>query len=182
MEIVQEVLRPAFQRRLDAYIEEQYIPEGTQEKKVKIVKGGLPPIVGAIRSVLPGHLTTEDIRELLEEKEDTFSERLLALIRGKHLKASDVYRKAGLTKALFSKIRHDVDYKPSKDTVLCLIFALALTADEADDLLRRAGYSFSPSQVRDIIIQYFVKEGILDIDALDEVLFDRHLKTLHKDE
>ena len=179
MEIVQEVLRPAFQRRLDAYIEEQYVPEGTQEKKVKIVKGGLPPIVG---NVLAWYLPTEGIRELLEEKEDTFSERLLALIRGKHLKASDVYRKAGLTKALFSKIRHDVDYKPSKDTVLCLIFALALTEDEADDLLRRAGYSFSPSQVRDIIIQYFVKEGILDIDALDEVLFDRHLKTLHKDE
>ena len=179
MEIVQEVLRPAFQRRLDAYIEEQYVPEGTQEKKVKIVKGGLPPIVG---NVLAWYLPTEGIRELLEEKEDTFSERLLALIRGKHLKASDVYRKAGLTKALFSKIRHDVDYKPSQDTVLCLIFALALTEDEADDLLRRAGYSFSPSQVRDIIIQYFVKEGILDIDALDEVLFDRHLKTLHKDE
>ena len=179
MEIVQEVLRPAFQRRLDAYIEEQYVPEGTQEKKVKIVKGGLPPIVG---TVLAWHPITEGIRELLEEKEDTFSERLLALIRGKHLRASDVYRKAGLTKALFSKIRHDVDYKPSKDTVLCLIFALALTEDEADDLLRRAGYSFSPSQVRDIIIQYFVKEGILDIDALDEVLFDRHLKTLHKDE
>lgn len=139
-----KVLRPAFQRRLDAYIEEQYVPEGTQEKKVKIVKGGLPPIVGTIRSVLPGHLTTEDIRELLEEKEDTFSERLLALIGGKHLKASDVYRKAGLTKALFSKIRHDVDYKPSKDTVLCLIFALALSEDEADDLMRRAGYSFPP--------------------------------------
>ena len=177
MEIVQEVLHPAFQRRLDAYIEEQYVPEGTQEKKVKIVKGGFLPIVG-----VACYLPTEGIRELLEEKEDTFSERLLALIRGKHLKASDVYRKAGLTKALFSKIRHDVDYKPSKDTVLCLIFALALTEDEADDLLRRAGYSFSPSQVRDIIIQYFVKEGILDIDALDEVLFDRHLKTLHKDE
>lgn len=180
MEIVQEVLRPAFQRRLDAYIEEQYVPEGTQEKKVKIVKGGLPPIVGA--AVLAWHPPTEVIRELLEEKEDTFSERLIALIRGKHLKASDVYRKAGLTKALFSKIRHDVDYKPSKDTVLCIIFALELTEDEADDLLRRAGYSFSPSQVRDIIIQYFVKEGILDIDAVDEVLFDRHLKTLHKDE
>ena len=179
MEIVQEVLRPAFQRRLDAYIEEQYVPEGTQEKKVKIVKGGLPPIVG---TVLAWHPITEGIRELLEEKEDTFSERLLALIRGKHLRASDVYRKAGLTKALFSKIRHDVDYKPSKDTVLCIIFALELTEDEADDLLRRAGYSFSPSQVRDIIIQYFVKEGILDIDAVDEVLFDRHLKTLHKDE
>ena len=182
MEIVQDVLRQAFQRRLDAYIAEQYVPEGTQEKKVKIVKGGLPPIVGAIGGVLAWHPPTEVIRELLEEKEDTFSERLLALIRGKHLKASDVYRKAGLTKALFSKIRHDVDYKPSKDTVLCLIFALALTADEADDLLRRAGYSFAPSQVSDIIIQYFVKEGILDIDALDEVLFDRHLKTLHKDE
>lgn len=178
MEIVQEVLRPAFQRRLDAYIEEQYVPEGTQ----KIVKGGLPSIVGAIGGGLLAYFPTENLRELLEEKEDTFSERLLALIRGKHLKASDVYRKAGLTKALFSKIRHDVDYKPSKDTVLCLIFALALTEDEADDLLRRAGYSFSPSQVRDIIIQYFVKEGILDIDALDEVLFDRHLKTLHKDE
>ena len=179
MEIVQEVLRPAFQRRLDAYIEEQYVPEGTQKEKAKIVKGGLPPIVGA---ALAWHFTTKDIRELLEEKEDTFSERLLALIRGKHLRASDVYRKAGLTKALFSKIRHDVDYKPSKDTVLCIIFALELTEDEADDLLRRAGYSFSPSQVRDIIIQYFVKEGILDIDAVDEVLFDRHLKTLHKDE
>lgn len=178
MELAQKVLRPAFQQRLDAYIEEHYVPEDQQGDLIERAPDSKPwSFFSGVAVIVP-----KGLGQILAEKEDTFSERLLALIKEKHLKASDVYTKAGLTKALFSKIRHNMDYKPSKDTVLCLIFALSLSEDEADDLLRRAGYSFSPSQVRDIIIQYFIKEGILDIYAVDEVLLDRHLKTLHKDE
>lgn len=178
MEIVQKVMRPAFQKRLDAYIEEHYVPENQQGDLIERAPDSKPCFsFSGVAVIVP-----KGLGQILTEKEDTFSERLLALIKEKHLKASDVYTKAGLTKALFSKIRHNMDYKPSKDTVFCLIFALSLSEEEADDLLRRAGYSFSLSQVRDIIIQYFIKEGILDIYAVDEVLLDRHLKTLHKDE
>ena len=63
------------------------------------------------------------------------------------------------------------DYKPSKDTAIALAFALRLSLDEANDLLSRAGYTFSHSNKRDIIIEYFFREGIFNLMDVNEVLY-----------
>ena len=74
--------------------------------------------------IMPGYILKE-----------TFSEQVVELLRKKHIKASDMYHKAGLTKAHFSKIKNTKDYQPSKATALALALAMKLTADEAEDLL-----------------------------------------------
>lgn len=83
-----------------------------------------------------------------------------------------VYNAAGIDRRHFSKIITGEDYKPEKDTCLALALALRLTLPEATDLLQKAGYAFSRSSRRDIIIEYFFKRKIYDKFALNEVLAD----------
>lgn len=45
---------------------------------------------------------------------------------------------------------------PSKRTAIALAIALELTLDETDDLLQRAGFTLSHSQIFDVIIEYFI--------------------------
>ena len=89
-----------------------------------------------------------------------------------------MYHKAGLTKAHFSKIKNTKDYQPSKATALALALAMKLTADEAEDLLERAGYTFSPSQLRDLVVKFFIEEGIYDVDEVNIQLHERGLPPL----
>ena len=94
--------------------------------------------------------------------EDTFASQLLKLIHAKGKTEAAVYRKARIDRRLFSKIRTNKDYTPSKATILALIIALELDAEEAQDLLGRAGYNFSKSQKGDVIVHFFIGKRIYD--------------------
>ena len=117
--------------------------------------------------IMPGYILKE-----------TFSEQVVELLRKKHIKASDMYHKAGLTKAHFSKIKNTKDYQPSKATALAIILAMQLKLSEAEDLLDRAGYTFSPSQLRDLVVKFFIEEGIYDVDEVNIQLHERDLPPL----
>ena len=85
-----------------------------------------------------------------------------------------------MDRKLFSKIVSNRNYKPSKDTAIALILALRLNLDEANDMLARAGYVFSHSSKRDIIIEYFIREKIYNIDDINEVLYKLDQKVIGK--
>jgi len=103
---------------------------------------------------------------------ETFSEMLFRHIDQSGLTDPEVYRRANMDRRLFSKIRSNPEYQPSKNTALALAVALKLNLDQTTDLLRRAGYALSPSSMFDLIVEYFIREQLFDIFEINAVLFD----------
>jgi len=111
------------------------------------------------------------LEDLVGNLDEPFSATLLRLIDAKGKNDVDVYKKANLDRRLFSKIRSNKGYMPSKRTVLALAIGLELSLEETNDLLKRAGFALSQSQVGDVIVEYFILHGKYNIMEINEVLF-----------
>ena len=112
-----------------------------------------------------------DWDELLDDIDAGFSETLLMLIDRTGKKDSEIYRKANVDRKLFSKIRNNPDYKPSKSTALSFAIALELDLEETQDFIARAGYTLSRSSKFDVIVEYFILHENYNIHELNAVLF-----------
>ena len=109
--------------------------------------------------------------DLLARLDTGFSETLLKLIDRSGKKDAEVYKKANVDCKLFSKIRNNPDYKPSKPTAVAFAIALELSLPETRDLIARAGYALSSSSKFDVIIEYFIMQRDYDIFKINEALF-----------
>ena len=122
-------------------------------------------------------LSLEEI--LAHRHEETFSEMLLRLVNEKGFaKDSIVYKRANLERSVFSRLRSNRDYAPSKSTALALCVALELNIDQTKDLLARAGFALSPSSLSDVIVSYFIESGRYDIFEINAALFGYNLPCL----
>ena len=148
------------------YIDHRYAEEHTDpaRERMRRMSQASPQLMSS--PAMPGGLD-----ELLTQLDAGFSETLLKLIDRSGRKDSEVYKRANVDRKLFSKIRNNPDYKPSKPTAIAFAIALELSLDETRDLIARAGYALSASSRFDVIIEYFIERGNYNIFEINEALF-----------
>ena len=130
------------------------------------------PAEGRASVPFRSYQSKESLDDVIAGLGKTFQEKLLELIDDKGFSDTQVYKRANMDRKLFSKIRCNRNYKPSKATALALSVALELNLDETKDLIGRAGLALSPSSKSDLIIQYCLMNGIYDIFDVNALLFE----------
>ena len=154
-----------------AYIDDHYVDAHTDSWRERLrrmsVREGRALSAGAAAAPM----VADNLDDLLAHLDTGFSATLLKLIDHSGKKDSEIYKKANVDRKLFSKIRNNPDYKPSKATAIAFAIALELNLDETRDLVARAGYALSASSKFDVIIEYFIRQKKYDIFEINEALF-----------
>ncbi len=181
------MLNLELQRELEAYLEANYSEERKASDSIPRQGPDLPTsnsgiLVSVISDLIPsdnvmkdgGHdlseKETKDLEDLVDEVGESFHDMLFRLIQNSAMTDVEIYKKANVDRRLFSKLRNNPAYHPSKQTVLALAIALRLSLDETVDLLSRAEYALSPGSKGDLIVKYFIEHGIFDIMTINFAL------------
>ena len=112
-----------------------------------------------------------DWEQLLKRTDEGFSGALLRMIDERGMTDSQCYKKANVDRKLFSKIRSNPAYRPSKPTVFAFAMALELSLPETEQLLYKAGFALTHSSRFDIVMEYFILHRQYNIYEINEVLF-----------
>ena len=134
-------------------------------RRPRAVKGNSMPVFSAKPSEL-------DLDDMLKQVDESFAEMLARKIEESGMTNAECYNKANATKSVFSKIKNNPEYKPTKPTVAGFVLALGLSLDEAKEMLSKAGYSLSRSNKFDIILEWFITNKIYNIFDINEVLLE----------